>query len=493
MATNPKVSYFQIRVLLLIGCVTILVALWLSFALFGPGELIDGTSVVLGTLHLILLMVGLFIFRKESRGIVYLFVFSNLVVYDQSLFYSYFFPGMGLYARKVFLTVNDMNLALVYLVVITTVALGGFKLGEVLIQRPHEIRTEEWLSLPSNRRLFYLIGTVVNITYLVLALILFPTMGKVWSDQLIIKILLHLIVFNGLYVYVCVVIMMHPKIMLKRSDRYGLFIVLFTYVLGMLVTGQKGAFMHILLIFIVAKLLFGDYRISRRLAATVVLAVFLLLFMFPLSTSIRGAMFSSVMGREGMQQVFLEGFRIDYEGGLFGQVQNLSLRLGGMEWFCSIMVRSDEFSEYFNLENLSKSIINTFVPWPGRVFPNHVDVGRAMQIVIYGLSYEDTEVIGGYPMLPGWIYVSFGWLGGMVFMFLWGLVGMAVVRSNWGIIKKLIFVYLFVWSFFLSGDLVPYIKDYVIFLATLWIITRFMTNRYRVTQEAPLLDSRASV
>jgi len=75
------------------------------------------------------------------------------------------------------------------------------------------------------------------------------------------------------------------------------------------------------------------------------------------------------------------------------------------------------------------------------------------------------------------MYVTFGGVGGAVVMCVWGAVAVMVVRSDVGLIKKLMFVYLFVWSFFLSGDLVPYVKGYAVSIVMLWMITRLGVQR----------------
>ena len=452
-------------------------ALAVTHVAFGPGELVNGETVALALLYVLIVIVALFCASAASNAVTCVFGFASAVIYGQSLLFSRLLPGIGHYSRSVTLGSDDMNAALKLLLGFTVAAVAGFRAGEILTPKCRMWRMEEWFVHEANRRLFYKVAMLGNLVYAALAFVLIPQTGRMWSDRLVVKMLLHLVVFNGVYVYPTIVILLHPK--LKRSARELSMIggVLFTYFLGGFITGEKGAFMHMLLIAFVCRLLFGVKELSQRLAMVYVGAAVLLLFMFAVTPAVKGAMRASGLGLEAAEEKFSEVFAIDYEGGLVAQVLNLSLRFGGMEWFAAILVKADTFKEYFTVPMLFESLVNTFVPWPGKVFPELVDVGTAMQVAMWGLSYEDTKLIGGYPMLPGWMYVTFGGVGGAVVMCVWGAVAVMVVRSDVGLIKKLMFVYLFVWSFFLSGDLVPYVKGYAVSIVMLWMITRLGVQR----------------
>lgn len=447
-------------------------ALALSWILVAgqPGQIVDETSIVLGFVHLALLTVAILTARRESAAVVYLFVFASLVIYDQSLIYSYFVPNNGLYARKVVLTTADVRFAMVYLNVITLAAVAGMKLAELTTTFRGTTATEAWLRTYQQRRVFYAMAVTVFLIYLVLAFVLVPINGKIWSDQIIYLLPLHFIIYNG-YIYVIVALLLLPGATSGRGDRLWIGGVLLIYTLSQFIMGEKGAFMHVVLMAFVTTWLLRRYIISMRVLTLAVAAAVSFLFMFPLNSAIKFALRHPEIDLAESMAVFVETFSEGFSGGLLGQFESLSLRLGGVEWFCTVVVFAEGFKDYFTVTNLAQSLLNTFVPWPGKLFPELVDVGRAMQVVVWGLGFEDTDAIGGYPTAAGWLYVTFGWWSALL-MFAWGAISMMVVRSSLSMLNKLMFLYLFVWSFFLSGDFVPYAKAYVSFLICLWITKR---------------------
>lgn len=464
--TKPR--GFDVAAALLVANVVFALT-FVGLLLLGPrGELADPLALGLGLIHIGLLTLALLWCKRESAGIVYLFVFSNLIIYSQSLIYTYFVPNNGYYARRVTLTPDEIHLAIGYLIAITAAAIVGFKVGE-LVKPRQESSVEPWLATFPERRVFYGLGIAAHVAHLLLVVLLFPLFGRVWGDDnnLLYLIPLHFVVYNG-YVFIVIVLLVDRELAPRTADRWWLVMVLVPYLMAMLLKGEKGAFAHLVLATLVCRVLLGRYRVGIMVTAVSTVTFVIFLFMFPLNTAIKFTMSHPELQPSERREAFTEEFTQGYEGGVKGQIENVSLRLGGVEWFATIINRAEGFQEYFNLTNLGQSLLNTFVPWPGKLYPELIDVGRAMQLVVWGLNFEDTDRIGGYPMLPGWIYVCFGWAG-IIVMFFWGVICMVVVRSRLSMVKKLIFTYLFVWSFFLSGDLVPYVKTYVSFLVCLWI------------------------
>lgn len=472
ISMNEKTISF--RNLLLIGNFFCFCALLVSYTLKGPTRLVDGISIFLCFLYFIVLSISLFSFKKASRPVVYLFVFTNLILYAHRTFFLHLFPEYGRYTPYFAFNANNTNDALYFLLICTIAAIAGFKTGELFPNSEFKLFRKEWFERNSNRLLFYIVSCVVMLTNIILSLLFFnETYQKLWSDNFFVKLLLHFIVYNAIYLYIPMLILVHPKIVKSKRERKLLTVIFILVILQVVVSISKGVLFSIFFAYLCAKLTLHDFKFSKIFVGLSMTALLLMGVMFPFHKAIQNVMLNSTQTRV---QSFIEGYQKSTAGYL-GDLLAFSRRVGGIDWIsvCMLEEANTMLKRHITLKNTIKHACNRLIPIP-KIFPETLGPAAGFIVAVRQVSSEDTKHVNEYPTLLGFVYLLFGY-GGALIIFLWGFICILMMRMTASSDIKILFLVHLMFGLFLSGLFVSMLKQFFIYFFFLWFIRLFMFKR----------------
>jgi len=210
----------------------------------------------------------------------------------------------------------------------------------------------------------------------------------------------------------------------------------------------KGAFVTLFLALLVC-LHFAGKKIQARYAWYA--GAFLLIvvvFYAPLALNLRGALLEGMGWGEAVTWLTEAPFHSDLLLGFLRRLNGLDLLVGFMT------VGRDTFPGFVSLRGDVILLLNSLVP--GEIIPQQDWVSPAYLIPFHlrGVSLPAEGALTAYGEnygLLGMGYVYFGWIGGVILMFVWSAVTTLILGSRIGRIYKILYFYLFVIVLFVGG------------------------------------------
>lgn len=455
-------KYYHIRVSLVLSILLSFIFLLIVYR--GPGEMVDMVSVFLLFLYTIMLIVALYSFKNDTLPVVIVVVMLCFMLYCQRVVFLYLFPSNGRYVKWLVMGTSETNKALAFLIVTTLALFIGFKIGEVLFKKKNK-PIKEWFFDDSARKSFYIIATIALVIEILLIPVLYKSAhGRIWSDSLLIKVVLHFIVYHGIFLYVPMLLLLHPGVKRFKNEIKYAAVPITLFILMAFLTANKDAFAAPLIAYVFCKITMEMFWLKRKIFVITFLLVLFMGVMFPLHHAVKQIWVQ--------QTIYAVVPTYEKEStGYFSDLLLFSARLGGVDWIAATMSeKSDELKKYVNMDELVKSAVNRMVPTPEKIFPDTLSISAVFPIVIRGLTIEQTKEFGEYPTLLGWLNLTMGY-GSVIFMLGLGIVSVFVLRSGGSSIFKLLFLSYFIWDLYLGGDIIEETKAMLIYYIDIWVLT----------------------
>jgi len=183
---------------------------------------------------------------------------------------------------------------------------------------------------------------------------------------------------------------------------------------------RSGLVRPVLYLFFTLFALRGDFRVTKKLAMTVVSAIVISFCVFPFVTYLKHKWFSgedvsNISAYTDLLQTGGDSIRYDTAAFLYPAVN----RLKGLASISAVLtIPDDYFREYLTVTGQLKYMINKLLPLVNP-FPDVINTSRLYNAVIF--NYTLTHVYENYTTsaytIWGISYVHFGWWGGLAFVF----------------------------------------------------------------------------
>lgn len=444
---------FHLRTLLMVANVGLTLALLVLFAIHGPSQYIDGWSVALAIGHCLVLSYALAFTRGPAERVVYVFVVANLLFYAHRPLFLLF--DQFRYARFMTTDAATINAAMAFALACNVAFLVGIRLATATV-RARVGERPSWYHAAANRKVLYVAGILVFGIQLALIPFLYASgRGRVWSDNVVAKVFLHFIVYNAIFLYVPIYLLVHRGIRKTSSEKLLLAALIGIQAVLVFATANKDAFLAALVVYLLAKIVHREPIFSRRFVAIALLSIVVLAFMFPLHHAVK-TFWVQGGNVDARWQAAVAEYDLDHES-VGDDLLHVSDRLAGYDWIAACMERQAGLRQYVSFGTFAKSLANRVVPLPTLPFPDTLAISAAMPIVVRGVSVEATKEFGEYPSFLGWMWLLVGPLGPALVL-LFGFAIAAIVRRG---VPPDIEVYLLsalIIDLYLGGDLVEEIK-----------------------------------
>lgn len=476
----------HIRNIFLGLCCVFYIALLALYSLGGSGVLIDGDSILLASIYFILLILSLYFYKGNTRVAVYTFVLLSIMYYGQRFVFLYLFPESIRFAQTVVYNTNDINTALVYLLICTTAVLIGFKAGEFYPANRGNNKKEKWLPkwlyYESSRKKFYIISLCVYITRIIMSIYYQHTAEGLLlttriTDSFILKLLLHLLFYFNFVPIIIFIILLQPEIKRKANENITIFIIFLLMMLTSLSQGSKAAIISIVFCYFVVKLVREDYVFKKKALALALIIVLTMPIMAPLSVTVRTSIIRGVTSVEQFKEIYKNA-----TNGFIDDLVSTSSRLGGVDWLAVAVSENagSELKDYVNLSSLGKDAANRLIPIP-KIFPDKLNMLQEYTMVVWRIPAEKTFKVTELPTFLGVSYLFFNYFAVFI-VFLWAMTSVVVLKSNMSIIIKALFFQHLVVQLFMGGDIVESVKAFFMAVFILWLIKFVVALRYKIAE-----------
>jgi hypothetical protein len=447
--------------------------------------LINGDSVLLASIYYILLIISLYLYKGSTKVAVYIFFLLSLIFYAQRIVFLYIFPESIRYAWTVNYTTNDINTALLYLLICTIAVFIGFKAGEFFPLSGRNNKEgkwlPEWLYSEPSRMKFYIISICVYLIRIIMSVYYQHTAeGALLNTRIthsfIMKLILHLLFYFNFVQLIIFIILLYPGIKRKSKENILILIIFALLMLTSLSQGSKAAIISIALSYFIVKILLEDYTFRKKALALTLIIMLTFPVMAPLSVTVRTSIILGVKSIEQFNRIFKKANR--------GYIDDLianSSRLGGVDWLAVAMSKEkkDELKECVNLSSLGQDAARRLIPVPN-IFPDGPNMLQKYTAVVWRLPKEEVCKVTELPTFLGVSYLLFGYFAFFI-VFLWGMISVIVMRSNISLILKALFYQHLVIQLFLGGDIVESVKAFFMAVFILWLIKLVIAPRYKLS------------
>jgi len=243
---------------------------------------------------------------------------------------------------------------------------------------------------------------------------------------------------------------------INRLAKYSVVI----FILLLFLKTAKGALVSVFLTFIISTY-FVKHEIPKKyFGYGFLIVLFVSLVYYPLMLIIRiGVVGYLYEGAKIVESIGEELKILNFQ--VFSSVLKFSLRLSEFDWLVAFVnVGREAFPDYIGLKVEIFDIINTFF------LPNYkpidtsgyIVMSKLMPMVFYGASIEQLTGHGENMGIAGMAYLYFGFIGGIVFFFLWSLISIKLLQSKLNIIWKILFCQSLVIIFFVGGSFTTLVK-----------------------------------
>ncbi len=384
------------------------------FAFYGENYLINIQSILWITLSVILLWFLLSIKHAESKPLITLLVFVNLVWYLARFLFLIVSPeNMGF--EQHYINVDDMNRGLIYFFLGTMLIGLGFKIGSTF-----NIHGREKQYIASNsisfdisfRKLVMFAVAVIMVTLYNCYALGVGRFGDVYSGWVF-----RLVSYDAILL-ILIVTAGEKWPFLHKRQKTLLLLVFALFLAVKVLMFSRGAFYLLLtygMFFYWAKQ--GDFVITRK--HIIIIGVFILasILVYPFATSTRAIWTSEKSSSISFKDVI--GFVGFSDFTISDLLEVISFRLSALDRVVVVVGdKGSNVSQYANLGNVTKSIVNLTVP--GTPFPDAMLTSQAFSIIYFGLSenyIREHEALTSLWTLYGTCYAHFGWYGGLFSMF----------------------------------------------------------------------------
>ena len=464
-------------------CIVLYATLLALYYLGGTGTLINDNSILLASVYFALLILGLFFHKGITRIPVYIFILLNLLFYGQRFIFLYLFPESIRFIRTINYTVDDINKALIYLLIYTAATMIGFKTAEFLPTNNNNNEKNNWLPKwlyrETSRNKFYIIILCSYIAKIIMSVYYQHTaqgalLNTKITDVFSIKLLLHLLLYFNFAQLIIFIILLQPEIRRKTKENIAISLIFILIMVSSLSQGSKAAIIAIALSYFIVKIVMGNYLFKKKTLLLLLIIMFTLPIMGPLSTTVRTSIILGVNSTKQFKEIFKKA-STGYADDLIG----ISSRLGGIDWLAAAVskTKKNELKDYVNLPSLGKDAANRLIPVP-KVFPDKLNMLQQYTKVIWEIPVEQTFKITELPTFFSVLYLLFGYFSVFI-VFLWGTLSLIVIKSNVSILIKVLYCQHLMVQLFLGGDIIESVKAFFMALFILWLITLIVSKRHR--------------
>jgi hypothetical protein len=331
-----------------------------------------------------------------------------------------------------------------------------------------------WKDAPVESILFIYAGIFFPLTALNLWLKLAEHVGiagVVYSHTFAILYRLSFI-SNSLTIFAWVVLL-SPS--LRRSARITAGAVLAVFVLETLVQGSRAALAGPLLFSSgIAFVLLGRRLSGKHVAFVAVICIATVLLFEPISI-----FRSDLISNRGFLRALHDAI-LGTPFNLGADFLAISFRLGGYDVLLAFMtVGPAQFAAHVGPWFDFIDVVNSFVPGQLISDPSEVPFAQLMVVVLRGLPIASIGGYGENPGVFGMAYIFYGFLGSAMFVGLWALGCIAILRSSLSTVLKSLFAYQFILVLALGGSVVtPILRFYegAMVLFCCWALFKVMAR-----------------
>lgn len=397
----------------------------------GDGPLFNVTSLVIYTLMAAILLLALqsrdiplfiqFAYLTISLGISALPRFLGYLYIPQ---YSSLPFGASDWTRNLYLTINDINGSLIYILLGILLMMGGFLTGKNIFKRIHRPRsstnTPPQFGTPSLLCLILIIASIEAFLLFGLNVHVFNTKRSGLYNLIMVVRLLFSIDVGFFFVFALLLYKNHRS----RLEQFLLYLLPIFYGLYMTAGASKGAIFRIVF-FIFGLLLLKSGNFKLKLSRVVILFPILVSVSIPLYYLGFVARLQQIQDTEVTVEDAVEVATASQSA----QNSPLALlvpilnRLGDIDYPVSVIALPEytEKSPYMTVSYAAKSFINMLVP--GNIFPEaDLSTARTMTIIFRGVDPTHVRYAEYYNnetwMAWGIAHAVFGWGGGLLFIYL---------------------------------------------------------------------------
>jgi hypothetical protein len=400
----------------LYGCLILVLVL---FSLFGESSLINEQSILWIVLIVALLLFMLAIRDRTSEPLIFILVLTTEIWYIFRFLVLITWPEVVGLQEFHTIEVHAMNRGLNYLFWGTLLCGLGFRFGSTVILVKENGYKEEpppllhYITL--QRVMIFAILALLAHIFLYMTIGVGRTIGEELSK------FGWLFRFINLDIFFLIIIVIVGESWSSLSRKSKIFVLCFfiIFVFSRILLGSRSALYIIIVYWFMFKITNeGNLKIERKHLSLALFIVIISIVAFPIATG------TGFIRNVGYSEVSLYDLLEKAEWTRFGFADLLSMisyRLAALDRLVVIVgdygLRS-ELSEYVNLPNLLKMIVNATLP--GEPFPETILTSRTFGIIYYGWSLSDVKYNYTSSMwtLFGILYAYFGWLGGLVCTFI---------------------------------------------------------------------------
>ena len=399
------------------------------FFVTGGSPLANGITIVLIFILMAELQFALLTITRRDAPLSLLFVTVVFLFFGAPVFGYLLYPNGFIK----FHSVEDVNRALLYLVLGSGTAILGIKSGSQLFTSVHDSTEKDIQRRPFYcPPWFFFAATVVNIGFVLWGAIFLGKASSLLGQYTVTAYgFLTRFVNSEVILIIGLVLAIENWPRFNKSGRRLLFLSIAIILLVGTLSGSRSAllslFFYLLIILTNKK---GNFLVGRRAAIFVGLAMLVSLLVFPLATGVRN--YWNMTGRlEHHEGSFIEEIiRAATSGvdtGSTDQFKSLIYpvlyRLNGLDSLVVITSYNWECASlYINLVNEFKSFLNIIIP--GNLFPAIKETSRMFLFVYQGvpITFLDFYYVTSMYTLWGICYANFGYFFGLLaiaaFMFL---------------------------------------------------------------------------
>ncbi len=402
-----------------------------SFLVVGPNYLFDWKTCIL-SLSLVLFLGSVVKFSDSYFFVqnVIMTMFFSLFIIPRLIIYL-LMPGMVSFSFGVTINNDQINIALLYILIGIIFISAGFWSGERIFR--WFIRSKKLYSEPARYHLGVVLGvfllTVIVSWFIqnILGVNVYANKNAGAHDWLI-QFLLSVFNVDIIFFIACVTILL-KRVFDKSTLLVGSFIVL-VYLVGFLFIGSRGGGIRVnLMVSLILLCLKGNFKVSFRYASILVVILFSSYLTWPFSTQkriniARQGYYNTIATQKRTNTVtnaHPDGILLYKDSKkIFSAIMNRMGLIDNAIIILSIDAEPQAKSKYMNMSYAGKNIANLLLP--GVVFKDaEVNTSRVIP-VLYRAFSDDYLKAGGYASdfyTPwGIFFLIFGWWKGWFMLLL---------------------------------------------------------------------------
>ncbi|MFZ5447617.1 MAG: O-antigen polymerase [Thermodesulfobacteriota bacterium] len=244
-----------------------------------------------------------------------------------------------------------------------------------------------------------------------------------------------------------------------------------------ILTTSKGFFIVLIFLFIIIYYFINHNIPSKFIIYGFIATIFIATIYFNAIQIMRSVLINYY--ETSLFQIKMEWFKISF-------IENLlkfSERTGGLDWLVAFIAAGrDAFPSYVGLVGELKGIIDSFFPntfFPGGLLgtKNNIPISKLIPIILKDQTMYYIIGSGDNLSFMGMTYLYFGHVYSIIFISLWSLLTFIVMFSKANLIIKILYFYIFVFSFFVGGLINTSVRSFYESILVYFIF--YMLAKYR--------------